>query len=158
MPYQYSAIFTRQRSTSETGPVVATFAAPVGDLLEWTTIQRISIGGSGHQRIKNEAKVRAISRFLRLDTRNSIPTALIVAIRGVQNTEDIQLDTCTTLVIPDTEEPPGLVIDGQHRLFGISEFDPTMRINVVALINPAAISTSPIPTPSETKCKRSWPL
>jgi DGQHR domain-containing protein len=137
MPYEYPAIFTRQRTTSESGSIVATFAAPVGDLLNWTTIQQISIGGPGHQRIKNEAKVRAISRFLRLDERNSIPTALIVAIRGVQEVEATELNTCTTLVIPDTEQPPGLVIDGQHRLFGISEFDPMMRINVVALINPS---------------------
>ncbi len=136
MPYEYPAIFTRQRITSEIGPIVATFAAPVGDLLEWTTIQQISVGGPGHQRIKNEAKIRAISRFLRLDERNSIPTALIVAIRGVQNIDPNEFGACTTLLIPDTEEPPGLVIDGQHRLFGISEFDPTMRINVVALINP----------------------
>jgi DGQHR domain-containing protein len=137
MPYQYPAIFTRQRAASASAPIVATFAAPAKDLLEWTTINQLTVGGPGHQRIRNEAKVRAISRFLRLDDHNSIPTALIVAIRGVQDVDAIGLDTCATLVIPDAQEPPGLVIDGQHRLFGIDEFDPDMPINVVALINPS---------------------
>ena len=48
MLYQYPAIFTQQRPGSENRPIVATFAAPVGDLLEWTTVKRVSVGGAGH--------------------------------------------------------------------------------------------------------------
>ena len=136
MAYEYPAIFTRQRPQEGSGVVVATFSAPAGDLLMWTTVQEISVGGSGHQRLRNDAKVRAIRRFLLLDPRNSIPTAVVVAIRGIPDVQDDVLDRCSSLVIPDMEGPPGIVIDGQHRIFGVASFDPAMRVNVVALINP----------------------
>jgi DGQHR domain-containing protein len=135
MPYEYPAIFTRQRTGDGAGLLVASFAAPAGDLLEWTTIQQITVGGAGHQRLRNEAKVRAIQRFL-AEPRNSIPTAVVVAIKGLPAFDDSALDTCSTLVIPEMEEPPGIVIDGQHRIFGVADFDPNFRINVIGLINP----------------------
>jgi DGQHR domain-containing protein len=75
-------------------------------------------------------------RFLELDSRNSIPTALTVAIRGVHPLDDNQLNACSNLLIPDADPPPGVVIDGQHRLFGMSEFSMAMPVNIVALINP----------------------
>src|SRR5262245_27493990 len=101
MPFEYPAVFTRQRHTDGSSVVLASFAATVGDLSAWTTISQLTVGGAGHQRIRNEAKVRAIKRFLELDNRNSIPTALTVAIRGVPTIDDSQLNTCATLVIPD---------------------------------------------------------
>ena len=42
-----------------------------------------------------------------------------------------------TIAIPDDlESPPGLIIDGQHRMYGAEAHDPSLRLNVVALINP----------------------
>src|SRR5687767_3554055 len=73
MAYEYPAIFSQQRS-SNGGPLFACFTAPVGEIHRWTTIDRLSTAGSGHQRIKNASKVKAIVRFLELDERNTIPT------------------------------------------------------------------------------------
>ena len=39
-------------------------------------------------------------------------------------------------------DKPGLVIDGQHRLFGMSEFDENIPVNVVALLNAGDMETA----------------
>jgi DGQHR domain-containing protein len=137
VPYTYPAIYTRQRGSGDGGDVLlAIFTAPVGDVVRWAVVERLTVGGGGHQRLRNEAKVRAITRYLLLDSRNTIPTAITIALLGSSFPDKPDLDTCSTVEIPDSEEPAGLVIDGQHRLFGMSAFDPELRINVVALINP----------------------
>ena len=133
MQFEYPAIFSRQRD-NEGAPLSACFTAPVGDIRRFTSIDRLSTTGTGHQRVKNASKVKALRRFLELDPRNTIPTALIVALR-LPNLDDPELDTCSVLRIPDSEPPPGIVIDGQHRLFGIADFNDDVRVNVVALIN-----------------------
>ena len=138
MPYTYPAIYTRQRGSGDGNDVLlAIFTAPVGEVKRWAAVERLTVGGGGHQRLRNEAKVRAITRYLQLDSRNTIPTAITVALRNLRLSAEPDLDGCSEVEIPDSDEPIGLVIDGQHRLFGMSAFDPQLRINVVALINPA---------------------
>jgi DGQHR domain-containing protein len=138
MPFTYPAIFTRQRGGPDGGAVLlATFTAPVGEVVRWAAVERLTVTGEGHQRLRNEAKIRAISRFLDLDPRNTIPTAITVALRGLSFADEPALDECSTVEVPDSEPPAGLVIDGQHRLFGMTAFDPLLRVNVVALINPS---------------------
>lgn len=134
MAFEYPAIFSRQRTATD-APLFACFSAPIGDIHRWTTIDRLSATGSGHQRVKNASKVKAIVRFLELDDRNTIPTALTVALR-LPDFSPPELNACSSLRIPETEPPPGVVIDGQHRLFGIAEYNADLPVNVVALINP----------------------
>lgn len=137
MTYTYPAIFTRQRGVGDDAVTLATFTAPVGEVLQWAVVDRLRVDGEGHQRLRNVAKVRAIRRFLALDHRNTIPTAVTVALRGLPDINEDSVDICATLQVPADGEPIGVVIDGQHRLYGMSEFDPTMRVNVIALINPS---------------------
>ena len=136
MQYKYPAIFSRQRG--EAGPLVATFVAPAGEIAQWAEIERIKHEGSGHQRLKNESRVRAIKRFLDQDTRNTIPTALVVALQLPEfDEEKIELNTCSTITIPiHVENCPGIIIDGQHRMYGVQSCDPNLPLNIVALINP----------------------
>lgn len=137
MAYIYPAIFSQQRDPEAAAPLMAAFSAAVGEILKWTTVQQLTVPaeGSGHQRIRNEAKVRAISRFLELDDRNSIPTAITVALR-LPDIGHPEIEECSSLTIPELDVPPGIVIDGQHRLFGMADFDPSLPVNVVGLINP----------------------
>lgn len=137
MSYTYPAIYTRQRLPDDGGVLLATFTAPVGEVVKWAAVERLTVSGEGHQRLRNEAKIRAIGRFLTLDSRNTIPTAITVALRGLTLADEQQLDSCSSVEVPDSDPPAGLVIDGQHRLFGMSAFDPSLRVNVVALINPS---------------------
>ncbi|MGL5824192.1 MAG: DGQHR domain-containing protein [Nocardioides sp.] len=136
MTFSYPAIFTRPRGDSD-GVLLATFTAPVGEVTKWASIERLNVDGKGHQRLKNQAKVRAIKRFLELDSRNTIPTAITVALRGLDVSSAPETGSCSSIEIPTEETPIGLVIDGQHRLFGMEAFDPELKVNVVALINPS---------------------
>ena len=135
--FRYPAIFSQQRPGPD-APIFACFTASVGEVRKWTSIDRISHGGTGHQRLKNDSKVKTIARFLELDDRNTIPTAITVALR-LPDLANYSFDTCSEISIPevaDGAEAPGVVIDGQHRLFGISAFNEMMKVNVVALVNP----------------------
>jgi DGQHR domain-containing protein len=136
MTFTYSAIYVQQRAGGAEVPTFAMFCAPVGEVLTWAQISRLRVADEGgHQRPKNFSKVTAIKRFLQFNERNTIPTAITVVLRLGMD-ELPPTTTCATISIPDTpEDPPGLVIDGQHRLFGMAEFDPTMPVNIVALID-----------------------
>ncbi len=135
MDYKYSAIFSRQRGSN--GPLLATFVAPAGEVAAWAEVERLQHEGSGHQRLRSKSKVQAIARFLELDDRNTIPTALVVALQ-IPDLEEPPMRECATITIPaDVDSPPGLVIDGQHRMYGVETYDPDLPLNVVALINPA---------------------
>jgi DGQHR domain-containing protein len=129
---EYPAIYMKQRG--EGAPLLVSFCAPAGQILEWADIDRLTTtaDGGGHQRIKNESKVRAITRFLQLDDRNSIPTAVTIALT-LPDVGEPQIGTCSTVNIPGPGS--GVVIDGQHRLYGIDQFDPTVPVNVIGLIN-----------------------
>lgn len=134
MSYSYPAIYSRQRG--DAGLLVAAFTAPAGELVQWADIDRLKDEGGGHQRLKKETRVRAVHRFLELDDRNIIPTALVIALQ-IPETSNMIPGRCSFIEIPDSEEDlPGLVIDGQHRMYGINSFDPITPVNIVALINP----------------------
>lgn len=134
MTYKYSAIFSRQRDGA--GPLVASFVAPAGEVVAWAEVDRLKHDGKGQQRLRRESRVRAIARFLQQDERNTIPTSLVVALQ-LPGFEEPPTGECATIVIPEDVDPrPGLVIDGQHRMYGVSSHDPNLPLNVVALINP----------------------
>lgn len=134
MVYKYSAIFSRQRAG--VGPLLASFVAPAGDVAAWAEIDRLKHEGTGHQRLRSESRVRAIARFLQQDERNTIPTALVVALQ-IPDLDEPPTGECATITIPADVDPlPGLVIDGQHRMYGVGTYDPDLPLNVVALINP----------------------
>ncbi|WP_419921881.1 DGQHR domain-containing protein [Candidatus Poriferisodalis sp.] len=134
MAYEYPAIYTKQRG--DNGPLLASFVAPAGDIAAWAEVSRLRHDSTGHQRLRSASRVRAIERFLQQDLRNTIPTALIVALH-LPNMPDRSIGTCSTISIPhDPEVKPGLVIDGQHRMYGVDAFDSKLPLNVVALINP----------------------
>jgi len=134
MAYEYPAIFSRQRA--DAGPLVASFVAPSGEIERWAEVQRLKHDGPGHQRLRSESRVRAITRFLEQDERNTIPTSVVVALQ-IPDFEEPSAGTCGTITIPDGADPrPGLVIDGQHRIYGVAAHDNSTPLHVVALINP----------------------
>ena len=134
MAYKYSAVFSRQRAGA--GPLLASFVAPAGEVAAWAEVDRLQHKGKSHGRRRSESRVRAIARFIQQDERNTIPTALVVALQ-VPDLEEPPAGGCATIAIPaDVDPRPGLVIDGQHRMYGVQMCDPDLPLNVVALINP----------------------
>ena len=136
MSYTYPALTMEQRSSGD-APRLLVFSAPAGEIAQWANVERLTVTGEGVQRRRNEAKVRAIARFLEVDERNTLPSALTIALSGVTITEPTA-DGCGSVTIPGLEEGgQGLVIDGQHRLYGAQVYDPALPLNVVAILDPS---------------------
>lgn len=137
-----------QRHSAAT-PDFALFAAPAGEIDQWAAIKRRNEVVAGTQRPLNKAKLNALKRFLEKDEHNTIPPSITVTLR-VDAAHRQTLDAARhfdllTLDVPDNatdEQKPGLIIDGQHRLFGIKAFDPTYLVNVVALLNVNDLETA----------------
>ena len=135
MTYTYPAVAVTQRPSSE-APRLLLFSAPAGEIAQWANVERLTVDGEGVQRRRNEAKVRAITRFLEVDERNTLPSALTIALSGVTVTEPAD-GGCGTVTIPGIDEGgQGLVIDGQHRLYGAQAHNPSLPLNVVAILEP----------------------
>lgn len=115
------------------------FTAPVGDIIEWSVIPRLTPGTpEGIQRAKNDYKVRGIKSFLTADARNTIPTAVVLtfgpgtyALTTLENgVECLEVDSSKKELI--------FVVDGQHRLYGLYEFNPKALVPVVAILEATA--------------------
>jgi DGQHR domain-containing protein len=132
-PFTYRAISVRQRPDSNEAPVCLLFSAPAGEVVEWSVVDRLAVEGGGVQRRESPAKVQAIKQFLTLDSMNTIPSSITVALFDfeVQPGDD----GCDTVTIGTDEK--ALVIDGQHRLFGAHAFNPDMPLNIVAIAGPS---------------------
>jgi DGQHR domain-containing protein len=126
-------------------PKMLLFDAPVESMLQFCAIRRLQDEIAAPQRPESPAKVNALARFIRLDRRNVIPTAVIVSLElnqvarllepDAQNPLRLEVEIDRVLSEPDM---PGLVIDGQHRLLGMKQADPTLRIAVVAMLGASA--------------------
>jgi len=149
--YEYSCFRAKQRGEEAGSPEFCLFFAPAGQVLKWAAIQRIADQVGAIQRATNKAKVRGISRYFEKDGRNTIPTAVVVTLdvqdgnfRRVQ-CEGAQVHNVLAFEVADNitdAEKPGLVVDGQHRLLGMDDFDPELPIPVVALLSPDAQETA----------------
>jgi DGQHR domain-containing protein len=112
------------------GPRIAIAAIDAYDLKEMATVSRIADGRMGYQRIVNGRKVAAIARYV--ETPDSVlPTGIVLATgekAGQLKVEDLtpvgptnQIWSATLLVRKSSSYKPFLVIDGQHRMYGITE-------------------------------------
>jgi DGQHR domain-containing protein len=138
--YHYPCLVYRQRPDSQDAPTFCIFQAPVAEILQWAAIKRLAEEPGAPQRRTNPVKLAAIKNFLITEPKNTIPTSVTLAIRLPEEEMKRLITTATqnhaTLNIAVEGEPkPGLVIDGQHRLLGINEFNPHCPVTVVALLN-----------------------
>jgi DGQHR domain-containing protein len=133
--FRYPAIETDQRPDVRKAPKTLLFSAPAGQIEQWANVSRLGHDGDGIQRRKNNAKVAAVARFLNKDARNTIPAAITVALRNVE----VETGDCEQKFVRIRgldQGGDGLIIDGQHRLFGVCVHDPEMPLNVVAILDP----------------------
>ena len=134
---KYPCIVFAQRPDPQ-APRFCIFEAPVGEVISWTTIPRLSPDDPGGiQRAKNDYKVRAIQKFLAGDPRNTIPTAVVVTL--AQNTyvlaNPAQGGGVNEIDIDPAKSAGAFGVDGQHRLYGLNEFGPGTSVPVVAILN-----------------------
>jgi DGQHR domain-containing protein len=136
---KYPCIVFSQRPDDPEAPKFCVFEAPVGEVLEWADIPRLTPDDdAGIQRAKNDYKVKSINKFLTRDKRNTIPTAIVISLSansykltplGGQNAKlaEIELDAAN--------KKGAFVVDGQHRLYGLSLFSQKASTPIVAILD-----------------------
>ena len=139
--FTYEAICFRQRPTAPTW--FCLISVPAGQLLQWARVDRLEPDNlMGVQRKKNDSRTRSIASFLRVDDANTIPTTLTIALpieatnlsRELLAQSGDSAKVLDLVVSAEGGELPGLIIDGQHRIFGVNEFDPTTLVSVVVVL------------------------
>lgn len=138
--FTYYALRYAQRGTHD-APGFILFHAPASEIVEWADVDRLEPDNrSGAQRPLRELKVKKVARFLDADARNTIPTAIVVALDddavefsshkdGNNHGEHGRLT-----IRMKRGSKPGLIIDGQHRAFGVAKHSGMHHLNVVAFI------------------------
>lgn len=136
------------------------FYARSKDVIKWAGIKRSKEFPEGTQRILRPPRKRAITRFLKADNINTIPNNILLAFEpnrvkfrslknkitkcipkvDIHNDCNNHIEWGTLNFSFDTNEPdhlrPALIVDGQHRLYGISDFpDEDLPIPIISLID-----------------------
>jgi DGQHR domain-containing protein len=160
---QYFGCYVQQRE-SKNAPAFFVFVSRIKALRKWAGIRRIEDEPGGTQRVLRPARKRAITRFLKANDTNTIPNSILLAFqegmtnfRPIDSTlnngiKDIDIyNRCGPLVEwgilsfqyeEDAPEHlrPALIVDGQHRIFGMSEFVPEdLPVVAVAILNASTI-------------------
>lgn len=134
--FEYSAFSFKQQENS---PRLVLFIAKVSEIQTWASVKELSPKSWGSQREGKEARVEAISDFLRENNKNSIPTAIIVAFEkdtvkvSSQTIEITQPKTVNAIDVDNNTA--ATIVDGQHRLMGMNSFDPNMYTTVIGLLD-----------------------
>ncbi|MET3909982.1 DGQHR domain-containing protein [Bradyrhizobium sp. S3.3.6] len=129
-----------------TGTPFLVFVAGAKDIVRWAHADSIKLDRGNVQRELIAARWRQIKKFFKAHKNNVIPTSVTIAfdesVTKVKNTAALKKGvvgyvleqdpgTGTTRVIfPDEVQPATFIIDGQHRLKGMSEldFDPMVPV------------------------------
>lgn len=149
----------KQRNSDQAIEFVV-FLANAKDINKWAGVRRVGQDEEGTQRVLKKTRVKAIKRFLDKNAINTIPVSVILAfdpttINFVNKQNELE-DCLDEIDInngiggkieygyidfdfdPDSEEQdrPALIVDGQHRIKGMSEFDDEdLPIAVAAFTN-----------------------
>lgn len=149
-----------QRSDRDTTPLFV-FHATTKDVRKWAGIRRVEEYTEGTQRLLRETRRKAITRFLKADPKNIIPNNILLAFEP-NKAKFTSLDEKVMSLASDTVNPyndcagklswgfiefsfevdqeessrPALIVDGQHRLYGISDFkEEDLPILIVSLVD-----------------------
>lgn len=149
-----------QRNDNDTTPLFI-FNAKTKDVRKWAGIKRIQESAEGTQRLLRETRRKAITRFLKANSTNIIPNNILLAFEPdtakFTSLDNDLISFASDIVNPhnncngmikwgyiefsfdiDGEEllRPALIVDGQHRLYGISDFkDEDLPILIVSLLD-----------------------
>jgi len=133
MRYEYDAFIFHQRADGQ-GPLLALFHAPAGEVAAWADVDRLGPDNRmAPQREPKKSRINSICRFFGDDPQNTIPTAIVVGLRGIEfdgegGIRKLRLET------REQYPHPGLIIDGQHRLRGLEKVDPNTVVPIVGII------------------------
>jgi DGQHR domain-containing protein len=133
MEYTYQAFIFHQRADGN-GPTLALFHAPAGQVSAWADVDRLAHDNRlAPQREPKKSRINSIRRFFADDPQNTIPTAIVVGLRGVQIDGDGPVRTLR-FETHEGQPHPGLIIDGQHRMRGLEAADPNTIVPIVGIL------------------------
>ncbi|AFZ60198.1 DGQHR domain-containing protein [Anabaena cylindrica FACHB-243] len=153
----YFGCLVRQRLEQETISFFV-FYARVKDIIKWAGVRRAEDSKEGTQRVLTPTRKKAITRFVKSDLKNTIPNNILLAFEPGKakftSLEDKLSQSITEIEIHNdckdimqwgiiefsldkaNEEYCAYVVDGQHRLYGLSDYDAEdLPILVVSLVN-----------------------
>jgi DGQHR domain-containing protein len=136
------------------------FYARAKDIKEWSGIRRVTESDDGIQRVLRPPRRKAITRFLKSNSVNTIPSNILLAFNP-ETADFTSLSSVVSKCIPQIDlfnncqqqldwgkltfqfeantaeqSKPALIVDGQHRLYGVSDFeDENLPLLVVSLID-----------------------
>ncbi len=153
----YFGCLVRQRVDEQTTPFFV-FYARVKDITQWAKVRRSQDSPEGTQRLLRETRKKSITRFVKNSSINTIPNSILLAFEAGKAKFN-SLEESLTGCIPKTNIhngcEPGLkwgtlefsfnssednccayVVDGQHRLYGLSDYNAEdLPVLVVSLVD-----------------------
>jgi DGQHR domain-containing protein len=120
---------------------VFTFKEKVSKVKKFTTVTRqADEKENGYQRVLNKNKIKAILRYLNASPNNIIPNNIIIAIDKESNMNCRIVENSISFDFKENDESNlALIIDGQHRLSALNEFDMEEEVIVTVLVNISSI-------------------
>jgi DGQHR domain-containing protein len=150
----YCGLRFKQRN-DPSSPSFFVFMAPAKSIVKWTGVERTTERAGAVQRSLRESRLSGVRRFLRSNDRNTLPNNILIAFvpgqteyTSMRDRSEISFQNgCATEVEQgeisfsyDPEAPeqdrPALVVDGQHRLFGVAGLEgEDVPLLVVAMLD-----------------------
>jgi DGQHR domain-containing protein len=125
LSFTYDGFITKQREHSDIEYI--TFIASAKEVFEWSHADSITLDKNGVQRDLNKTRWRKIKKFFESNENNIIPNSIIIACdESIQEEFHIEnkckeIPTLHKISFSDKVKNNTFIIDGQHRLKGISE-------------------------------------
>lgn len=133
----YRGIVTKQRAESDIRFI--TFRAYAKDIVNWCHADDISLDHEGVQRSLVEARWKQISKFYKMNPNNIIPNGVVLAFDEniKQKAEEAEIENDIGFILDEVDKSNDIydikfsdsvksftyIIDGQHRLKGMSNLD-----------------------------------
>jgi len=143
-------------------PEFFVFYSSAKEIIKWSGIKRAQDHKDGTQRVFRKSRVTAVKRFFKSNAINTIPNNLLIAfddgktiftsiddqIRDLPDIGDIhnnfgeqiewgflEFEFDSNLTVDQGHLKIALIIDGQHRLFGMLDLEEDMPVLCVAILN-----------------------
>ncbi|MEI7909626.1 MAG: DGQHR domain-containing protein [Verrucomicrobiota bacterium] len=139
---EYNGLLIKQAAK---GPAFFAFSDTASEILKWADVKRTYELRRGAQRMFSASHAKAITNFLS-DSRNVIPTAVIVALpKGAYSVEPYEVtgailssktSFATLRISDDSGNKVGTVIDGQHRLLALRDKPIPLLVSALLDVDP----------------------
>lgn len=132
--------FRIKQRQSERAPHFFVGISSARELLEFSDIRRLQDQEGGMQRGYSKSRAKNIGKFFAEDERNVSPTAVTLALPPATSTfaQEKSINSNVSLGTLEVLSPghkPATIVDGQHRILGISDLEEAVPLIAVLLLD-----------------------